>query len=212
MPRRRAAGWIRARPTGTFVGRSARARARAASEAQNARPPPAPPPACASPRRPAPRSACGLPSTLSNFQGNHACAREVKVGRPASLAEAQALVKAYAQVKASGVGHSWNADLFCAGDDAGAINLVMTELKPTLDVILRPPAPTLTPPPGFPIVVDEERRTVTVAAGVPQRMLLDYLAEYRMGKQPDGWSLPAYSWFVDQVQFIIHAEFFISNI
>ena len=40
---------------------------------------------------------------------------------------------------------------------------------------------------------------MTVAAGVPQRMLLDYLAEYRMGKQPDGWSLPAYSWFVDQV-------------
>ena len=157
------------------------------------------PAARASPRLPAPRSACGLPSTLSNFQGNHACAREVKVGRPASLAEAQALVRAYAKVKASGVGHSWNEDLFCAGDDPAAINLVMTELKPTLDFILRPPAPMRTPPPGFPIVVDEEQRTVTVAAGVPQRMLLDYLAEYRMGKQPDGWSLPAYSWFVDQV-------------
>jgi FAD/FMN-containing dehydrogenase len=184
-----------------FAGRGARA----ASEAQNARPLAATPPAARhasrppSPRRPAPRSACGLPSTLSNFQGNHACAREVKVGRPASLAEAQALVRAYAKVKASGVGHSWNEDLFCAGDDAAAINLVMTELKPTLDFILRPPAPTLAPPPGFPIAVDEERRTVTVAAGVPQRMLLDYLAEYRMGKQPDGWSLPAYSWFVDQV-------------
>jgi FAD/FMN-containing dehydrogenase len=29
-------------------------------------------------------------------------------------------------------------------------------------------------------------------------MLLDWLAEYRYGKQPAGWTLPAFSWFVDQ--------------
>jgi hypothetical protein len=39
---------------------------------------------------------------------------------------------------------------------------------------------------------------VTVAAGIPQRMLLNYLSEYRYWKEPAGWTLPAFSWFIDQ--------------
>ncbi|KAL4438020.1 hypothetical protein ABPG77_004241 [Micractinium sp. CCAP 211/92] len=53
-------------------------------------------------------------------------------------------------------------------------------------------------PADFPIRVDEEAGTVTVAAGIPQRMLLDYLADYRYGRQPAGWVLPAFSWWTDQ--------------
>ncbi len=41
-----------------------------------------------------------------------------------------------------------------------------------------------------------------MAAGVPQRLLLDYLAEYTHWKQPAGWTLPAFSWFIDQVGMV----------
>lgn len=54
------------------------------------------------------------------------------------------------------------------------------------------------PPKDFPIQVDEAKQEVTVAAGIPQRMLLGYLAEYTHESQPEGWVLPAFSWFVDQ--------------
>ena len=37
--------------------------------------------------------------------------------------------------------------------------------------------------------VDEDARTVTVAAGIPQRLLLDYLSEYRHWKEPAGGRL-----------------------
>jgi FAD/FMN-containing dehydrogenase len=53
-------------------------------------------------------------------------------------------------------------------------------------------------PEDFPIKVDEEREEVTVAAGVPQRLLLQYLAGYTHWANSDGWTLPAYSWFIDQ--------------
>lgn len=45
------------------------------------------------------------------------------------------------------------------------------------------------------MVVDPARLTVTVAAGVTQRVLLDYLAAY---PSPSGYTLPAFSWFIDQ--------------
>ena len=91
------------------------------------------------------------------------------------------------------MGHSWNAPQFCAGGDSQAVNIVMTELDETLAQIrddVRPPTPV---PPEFPIQVDEGRQTVTVAAGIPQRMLLEYLSEYG-----EGWTLPAFSYFIDQ--------------
>jgi len=53
-------------------------------------------------------------------------------------------------------------------------------------------------PTDFPIQVNEDAATVTVAAGIPQRMLLNYLSEYRYWKEPAGWALPAFSWFIDQ--------------
>lgn len=53
-------------------------------------------------------------------------------------------------------------------------------------------------PPDFPIQVNEENRTVTVAPGITQRALLEYLAAYTHWKEPSGWTLPAFSWFIDQ--------------
>ena len=50
-------------------------------------------------------------------------------------------------------------------------------------------------PDTFPIQVNEADGLVTVAAGVPQRMLLKDLAEYRYWKEPNGWTIPAFSWF-----------------
>ena len=52
--------------------------------------------------------------------------------------------------------------------------------------------PLLTLPPMLP-------PTRAVAAGIPQRMLLDYLSEYRHCKQAAGWTLPAFTWWTDQV-------------
>lgn len=46
--------------------------------------------------------------------------------------------------------------------------------------------------------MDETAATVRVLAGIPQRVLLDYLATYTLGREPLGWTLPAFSWFIDQ--------------
>ena len=133
---------------------------------------------------------------------SHRCADAVKVGRPKTLDEARTLVATFPKVKAVGVGHSWWKEQFCAGEDSNAVNVVMTELSEVLDVINNPPDPAKwknTPiPSNFPIKVNEDAATVTVAGGVPQRVVLDYLAEYRYWKQPNGWTLPSYAWFIDQ--------------
>lgn len=44
-------------------------------------------------------------------------------------------------------------------------------------------------PPGFPIQLNEASQSVTVAAGVPLRILLDYLSSYRRGL-----TYPLYFW------------------
>ena len=54
---------------------------------------------------------------------------------------------------------------------------MLTELEEVLP-LYSAPDPTVEYP-GSPIVVDEEAQTVTAAAGVSQRILLDYLAAYR---------------------------------
>ncbi|KAI7844538.1 hypothetical protein COHA_001896 [Chlorella ohadii] len=112
------------------------------------------------------------------------------------------MVGMFPRVKASGVGHSWFKEMFCAGNDSRSLNVVMTELQPTLDMMTSPVDPKTwrgkTVPASFPIQVDELAQTVTVAAGITQRVLLDYLAEYKYWKQPSGWTLPAFSWFLDQ--------------
>jgi len=53
-------------------------------------------------------------------------------------------------------------------------------------------------PDDFPIQVNEEDATVTVAAGITQRMLFEYLGNYTHWKEPLGWAIPAYSWYIDQ--------------
>lgn len=58
----------------------------------------------------------------------------MKVGRPNTLKEAQALVTMFDRVKAVGVGHSWNKEQFCSGSDDRSIDIVMTELKPVVDL------------------------------------------------------------------------------
>ncbi|RMZ54692.1 hypothetical protein APUTEX25_003070 [Auxenochlorella protothecoides] len=150
---------------------------------------------------------CGLPYELANFQGFFQCDDSTKVGRPADIDELKQLVQSYEHIKAVGVGHSWNKEQFCANTSAdSSLNLVMTELLTTVNFIENPSDPTEWgangPPPNFPIQasqgVDEDAARVTVAAGVPQRMLLDYLSKYTAYKQPAGWTLPAFSWFIDQ--------------
>eukprot|EP00887_Chlorella_sp_A99_P005590 scaffold1.g5590.t1 len=205
-------------------------------------------------------SGCGLPYELSNFQNSKdlACDKAVKVGRPQSLEDLKArrtgggwhaLVTMFPRVKAVGGGDSWWKEQFCAGNDSNSINIVMTELTPTLNQILQPVDPSYwvnrTIPADFPIQarifrpggaqrgapplprapaaplsqrpsaphphththrvqVDEDAEEVTVAGGVPQRVLLDYLAEYKYWKQPSGWSLqePSFFDFAKQIKSV----------
>ena len=44
----------------------------------------------------------------------------------------QAMVPLYSQVKGAGVGHSWNEMQFCSGNNSDSINIVTTEIGPTL--------------------------------------------------------------------------------
>jgi FAD/FMN-containing dehydrogenase len=145
---------------------------------------------------------CSLPYQLGNFQGYYLCDPSVLVGRPETIRDMRDIVASFEFVQAVGVGHSWWQEQFCSGDDENAVNLVMTELKSTLDFIENPVNPSTfngqEPPEDFPIKVDEDKQEVTVAAGIPQRALLEYLSEYTYGKEPNGWTLPAFSWFIDQ--------------
>lgn len=148
---------------------------------------------------------CGLPLFLANFQSNHRCEDGVKIGRPNTVEELQTIVATYSKVKAVGVGHSWWKEQFCAGADADAVNVVVTELQPGLDFVLNPVDPSVwiengieSIPDDFPIQVNEDNATVTVAAGITQRMLFEYLGNYTQWKEPRGWAIPAYSWFIDQ--------------
>ncbi len=51
---------------------------------------------------------CGLPQELANFQGFFECDNRVKIGRPRSIAELQALLPLFRKAKAVGVGGSFN--------------------------------------------------------------------------------------------------------
>jgi hypothetical protein len=157
---------------------------------------------------------CGLPYELSNFQGRHECDDRVWIGRPTTITEMQQMVHVADRVQGLGVGHSWFKDLFCPANNGSGIGIVTTELNE-----LRVPIPIATIadgysnplgegvayapqfPSDYPIWVNERERTVTVAAGVTQRTLLDYLSTYKGPNdlaEGRGWTLPAFSWFVDQ--------------
>jgi len=79
------------------------------------------------PVRPA---AAAAPADLSNFQGNFGCAAGVKLGRVTDVRGVQAAVRGAARVKATGLGHSWWRDNFCAGDAPSSVN-VMTRHTPS---------------------------------------------------------------------------------
>eukprot|EP00889_Picochlorum_renovo_P004731 jgi/Picre1/31761/NNA_007111.t1 len=145
---------------------------------------------------------CGMPYRLSNFQGNFECPMDVRVGKPHNLQQLGEILNEFDKVKAVGNGHSFNKEFLCAGNGTDSINIVMTELDDTRKYILAPPSPDLwldmEIPDDFPIQVDEQAMTVNVSAGITQRILLDYLSDYVHWDEPKGWTLPAFSWFIDQ--------------
>jgi hypothetical protein len=69
------------------------------------------------------------PADLSNFQGNYGCSSGVQLARVADvssssessqggqLAAVQSAVARATRVKATGLGHSWWGDNFCAGSE-----------------------------------------------------------------------------------------------
>lgn len=158
---------------------------------------------------------CGLPDTLSNFQGYHGCNSGVLVGVPRNLSELENIVRVFPKVRAVGVGHSWNSGEFCSGLNSSAIDIVMTELDSVKNTVytgwVQPvsmidglpaglistgcirrqeiTAASAVPGVPFPIVVDEQSLSVWVAAGVSQRILLDYLATYSSDVSKDGYTL-----------------------
>jgi hypothetical protein len=75
----------------------------------------------------------GTPPSIAPCSGYHQCDGKVKVGRPSTVEELVDIVKAFPRVHGVGVGHSWNPDQFCAGHDENSVDIVMTEIKPTLD-------------------------------------------------------------------------------
>lgn len=145
-------------------------------------------------------SHCSLPNQLGNFQGYYRCANAVKVGKPFDKEELAAMVAWYPHVKGSGIGHSWWGNQFCSGTDSDSINIVTTELNTTLEVILNPVLhnASILPSANFPIKVNETSKTVSVAAGIPQRILLNYLSNYTSPIAPWGYTIPAFPFYIDQ--------------
>ena len=83
---------------------------------------------CSSPR-PA-RGELGVEGRdLSNFQGKHACGAGARMSTPKTVADVARVVAAYPKVRAVGVGHSWNAQLFCAGRGRDAVDVVLAKVR-----------------------------------------------------------------------------------
>ena len=125
-----------------------------------------------------------IPPELFNFQGEWGCPSKVLVGRPRNVDDVASLVKYAGRVRANGLGHSWNTQHVCADEEATDTTLGEKPVNIQMH--------TITPKA---IAVDEEAMTVLVDAGVKTRDLLDYLSEFGEGS---GYTLPAFSWFIDQ--------------
>eukprot|EP00884_Botryococcus_braunii_P005943 jgi/Botrbrau1/1534/Bobra.0107s0022.1 len=116
------------------------------------------------------------------------------------------ILQDFEKVKGVGVGHSWWQQQFCAGTNDTAIQIVTTEIAEVLDMNIQPSAefgdfaqyPVANPPTNYPVKINEDKMTVTVQSGVILRVLLDYLAIYKSTKSPTGYTLPAFSWYIDQ--------------
>lgn len=66
---------------------------------------------------------------LSNFQGKHACGAKLRMSVPETVADVARVVAAFPKVRAVGVGHSWNTQLFCAGDASDAADVVLSKVR-----------------------------------------------------------------------------------
>ena len=66
---------------------------------------------------------------LSNFQGKHACGAKLRMSAPETVADVARVVAAFPKVRAVGVGHSWNTQLFCAGDASDAADVVVSKVR-----------------------------------------------------------------------------------
>ena len=95
-----------------------------------------------------------LPNDLSNFQGQWRCPSAVRMGRPRTIADVQAIVAAAPRLRGVGVGHSWWSEQMCAGDTAEAVDVLLTEIA------------------NKRIIVDEQAMTAKVReSGCCQRLL-----------------------------------------
>eukprot|EP01023_Acetabularia_acetabulum_P039969 TRINITY_DN38623_c0_g1_i1.p1 TRINITY_DN38623_c0_g1~~TRINITY_DN38623_c0_g1_i1.p1 ORF type:complete len:373 (-),score=54.85 TRINITY_DN38623_c0_g1_i1:47-1165(-) len=141
---------------------------------------------------------CGLPLELSNYQGYHECSDDVLIGRPKNMQQLKEMVKGYDKVKGVGVGHSWWKESFCSGNDTNSINIVMTEFENVIQTLNKFDMQDAVDDDNFPIKISTDKKSVTVAAGVSQRVLLDFLADYTGENFERGYSLGAFSLFIDQ--------------
>ena len=66
---------------------------------------------------------------LSNFQGKHTCDPRLKMATPTTVHDVASVVAAFPKVRPVGVGHSWNGQLFCAGTDDNAIDVVTSAVR-----------------------------------------------------------------------------------
>ena len=66
---------------------------------------------------------------LSNFQGKHACGAKLRMSVPETVADVARVVAAFPKVRAVGVGHSWNTQLFCAGETSDAADVVLSKVR-----------------------------------------------------------------------------------
>ena len=119
------------------------------------------------------------PRDLSNFQNNYRCDLSTFIARPSSYEQIVHLVTNHKKLQAVGVGHSWNQRLFCPKVTDDSVGITMTSLPQH-------------------IRVNTTDMTVLVSAGITQRYLLDYLATYETDIGGPGYTIPAFSWFIDQ--------------
>ncbi len=82
----------------------------------------------------------------------------------------------------SAAGANWNSEVMCAGNDSRSLGIVMTEITTVRKAIEAPLVPIGEPtgiPCALPICIDEDRGLVAVNAGIPLRVLLDFLSASR---------------------------------
>ena len=134
---------------------------------------------------------------LSNFQGKHACGSDLRMSAPETVADVARVVAAFPKVRAVGVGHSWNKQLFCAGDGRDAADVVLRKVRAVGRSVTGDKTPRLAshtstsrssrsllggsgaPDEDPRFEVDAAAATVSADAGATVRELLDFLRDFR---------------------------------